>query len=168
MLRMPASSSTRRINSPWPSGMSKGEVLLVWGNSLSTAGRNTRKVVPRPTSVCNSTKPWWLATACVTAGEAADAPRLEPSREVFPPRRRVVNLAQADPAPHPGAAFLQERGPQIAVDQVPDRQPHLVLERGGPVLPADRLLTGAGVLGQRAQGPHGAGVAAVEMGMQIG
>ena len=91
---------------------------------------------------------------------------LKPSCELLPLRRRVVCVAQAEAGPHPGAMSLQERGPELAVDQVPGGQPHFLPERGGPWRPADRLLGRAGVLGQRGQRPDGVGIAAVEVGVQ--
>jgi hypothetical protein len=87
--------------------------------------------------------------AGAATGQAADSPSFQPSRELLPPRRRVAGLAQAKAAPHPGAVSLQERRPKLAVDQVPGRQPHLVVERGRPPPPADLLVGGAGVAGQR-------------------
>src|SRR5215471_3907167 len=104
--------------------------------------------------------------ACAAVSEAADSPLLKPSRKLLPPQRREIDLAEAGTAPHPRAVSLQERGPELTVDQVPDCQPHLVLECGRPLVPADRRLGGARVPGQRRQWPGRVTIAAVEVGMQ--
>src|SRR5258708_23555430 len=90
---------------------------------------------------------------CGAGGKAADAAFFEPLRKMLPVRDRAVDLAQADASPHPDAVLAQEGGPELAVDQVPGGQLHLVPESGGPVPPVDPPLSDTGAPGERSQRP---------------
>src|SRR5258708_38104997 len=88
---------------------------------------------------------------CGAGGKAADAAFFEPLRKMLPVRDRAVDLAQADASPHPDAVLAQEGGPELAVDQVPGGQLHLVPESGGPGPPGDRPPADTGGPGERSQ-----------------
>src|SRR5205809_5171173 len=78
--------------------------------------------------------------------EAADPALFEPFRQDPPLLGRGVDVGGAEAPPHPGTVTEQERGPELAVDQVPGREPHLVMEAGGPLPPVDIRPFAAGVL----------------------
>jgi hypothetical protein len=102
----------------------------------------------------------------VTAGETVDAPLLQPRSELDPLRDSQVDLSETDAGAKSSAAVSQVGGAQLAVDQIPGRQPDFLPKLGGTPASIDRPLGDTRVLGQRGEGPGRVGVASVEVSVQ--
>lgn len=82
-----------------------------------------------------------LAVACRTSAPQPARMRIPLSSSHLASCLHCITLlrisAHAGAASHPAAVPSQERGPQLAVNQVSGLQPHLLGERGRPLLPVN-------------------------------